>query len=145
MPETIEQQIVDNLLGALRRCSVRGVEEGRIPVDPKQRELPWIFVGVSEEDRVDGSVRHIQVTLSCDVTVVFACADESEALRLARKARAEVEVAVMQDSKRGRTNPITTVGTHEISENGEGLWAVSVPVSIVYQYVRGNPYDEGVD
>lgn len=144
MAEPIEQLIVDNLLGALRQCSVNGVEEGRIPIDARQRELPWIFVGIEETGRIDGSVRHVQIDLGADVTVVFASDSEPDALRMARKARAEVEAAVMRDSKRGRLNPITTVETHTIGESGDGLWAVSVPVKITFQHVRGNPYDEGV-
>lgn len=144
MPDSVEQRIVDNLLGALRQVRVNGVEEGRIPIDPRERELPWIFVGIEETERIEGSVRHNQLTLTADITAVFACAVEADALRLARAVRAEIEAAVMRDPKRGLTNPITTIQTHDIDQDGNGLWAVSLPVTIQFQHVRGNPYDEGV-
>lgn len=140
MPDSVEQRIVDNLLGALRQVRVNGVEEGRIPIDPRERELPWIFVGIEETERVEFGGNHNSITLTADITAVFACAVESDALRLARTVRAEIEAAVMRDPRRGMTNPITTVGTHNLGEDGNGLWAVSVPVTIQFQHERGNPY-----
>lgn len=143
MPEPIEQRIVDNILGVLRTTQTNGVEEGDPPADPRERNLPWTWVMVDETERQHHGTRHTQITLSVAVLTVFESAD-ADAYRTARLIRAEHEAALLRDEKRGLTNPLTDLHTHTIGATGDGLWGVEIPLTVIFQHVRGEPWNEGV-
>lgn len=143
MAEPIEQDIVENILGALRTTSVKGVTEGAPPPNPREAPLPWAWVMAEETERVHHGTRHTQVTLAVSVLTVFEAREEADAFRIARRIRAEHEAAILKDEKRGKTNPMTDLGTHVMGASGDGLWGVEIPVTVVFQHLRGNPWDEG--
>ena len=144
MAESVEQRIVDNILGSLRRTDVNGVDEGQPPIDPREKNLPWAWVDFEEAERTPHGTKHTQIELRCGVLVGYRASDEPKALRMARHIRAQGETALLTDDRRGLTNPQTEIQTHILGQSGEDLWAVEVPVTITFQHVRGNPYDEGV-
>lgn len=144
MPDPIEQRIVDNILGVLRQTRTNGVEEGGPPVDPRERDLPWTWVMVEETDRTHSSTKHTQVTLGVSVLTLFKAATDADAYRTARIIRAEHEAALLADESRGLTNPMTDLQPHILGASGDGLWGIEIPLTVVFQHVRGNPWDEGV-
>lgn len=144
MPEPIEQRIVDNILGVLRTTATNGVEEGQPPVDPRTKDLPWTWVMFEEQERVHHGTRHTQVTLSVSVLTIYEAQTDADAYRFARLIRAEHEAALLADEKRGLTNPMTDLQTHILGASGDGLWGVEIPLTVVFNHLRGNPWDEGV-
>lgn len=144
MAEPIEQRIVDNILGVLRQTRTNGVEEGDPPVDPRERDLPWTWVMCEETERVNSSTKHTQVTLSVSVLTLFKADTDADAYRTARIIRAEHEAALLKDERRGLTNPMTDLQPHILGASGDGLWGIEIPLTVVFQHLRGNPWDEGV-
>jgi len=143
MAETVEQLVVDNLLGVLRRAGVNGVEEDDVAVQPRTRKLPWAWVMFEETGRTDNGTNHTHITLLASVMVVFEAKVTSEATRIARKLKAGIERVVMEDPQRGLTNPRTEVKTSTLGASVDNLWLVDVPVEIVFQHIFGDPYSEG--
>lgn len=146
MPDPIEQRIVDNILGVLRQTRTNGVEEGDPPVDPRERDLPWTWVMVEEQERrspPQSSVDHTEIDLGFSVLTIFKADRDSDAHKMARVIRAEHEAALLKDYHRGLANPDTFITGHELGASGDGLWGVMLNGYVKFQHRYGDPYTEG--
>jgi hypothetical protein len=143
MNDPLEQRIVENILGAIRTTQTKGVDEGQPPVDPRSKPLPWSWVMVEETAREHHGTVHTQIELGVSVLTIFEAKTDADAFRMARRIRAEHEAALLADEKRGLTNPRTDLQPHIFGASGDGLWGVEIPLTVTFQHVRGNPWEEG--
>lgn len=142
--DTVEQRIVDNVIGALRvHTRFHGVVEGEVPADPRQQTLPYCWVSFDPIGRVAHGGKHDRHTLRASAVAVYEAATEAEALRISRTIRGFMEAALMVDRRRGLINPDTTLEPHAVATSGDGLWAVELPALVTFNHRVGNPFDEG--
>lgn len=142
--DTVEQRIVDNVIGALRvHTRFYGVAEGEVPADPRQQALPFCWVSFEPVERVAHGGKHDRHTMRASAVAVYEAAAEPDGLRIARTIRGFMEAALLVDRRRGLTNPTTEFEPHAVATSGDGLWAVELPMLVTFNHRIGNPFDEG--